>query len=84
MKYVNITNADIIRSMNNDTKHNFANYCIANKVEPEEILEPIKNIANGVINLSIKMCNEYFKTPAGKEYLQMREKIEKIGGNQWK
>lgn len=79
MKYINITNADIIQSMNNDTKHNFANYCIVNGVEPENVLEPIKNVINGVVNLSIKLCNEYFETPAGKEYLKMLEKIEKIG-----
>lgn len=79
IKHINITNTDIVKSMSDEAKHNFANYCIVNGVEPENVLEPIKNVINGVVNLSIKLCNEYFETPAGKEYLKMLEKIERIG-----
>ena len=39
------------------------------------------NITNAdiVVNCVIDLCNNYFETPAGKEYLQMRKSIEKIG-----
>lgn len=78
MKNINITNADIVKSMNDEVKHNFANYCIANKVEPEDVIETIKNIVNQTLNFAINLCNKYFETPAGKEYLEMRRKIDNI------
>ena len=78
MKHVNITNADIVKSMSNEVKHNFANYCIANKVEPEDVVETIKNVLNPTVNFAIDMCNTYFETPAGKKYLEVRRKIDNI------
>lgn len=79
MNHINITNADIVKSMSDELKHNFANHCIANKIEPEDVIEPIKNVANATINFAIDICNNYFESPAGKEYLNMRKKIENIG-----
>lgn len=79
IKHINITNASIIKSMSDEQKHNFANYCIANGIEPEEVIEPIKKIANITINCAIDLCNKYFETPAGKEYLNMRKRIDRIG-----
>lgn len=79
MKHINITNADIVKSMSDEEKHNFANYCVANKVEPEDVIETIKNIINPTINSVIDVCNKYFETPAGKEYINTRKKIENIG-----
>ena len=78
MKNINITNEDIVKSMSDEMKHNFANQCILNKIEPENVIEPIKNIANQTINFAIDLCNKYFETPAGKEYLEMRRKIDNI------
>ena len=69
MKNINITNADIVKSMSDEMKHNFANQCILNKIEPEDVIESIKNIVNPTINFAINLCNEYFETSAGKEYL---------------
>lgn len=43
IKHINITNADIVKSMSDETKHNFANHCIINKVQPEETIELVKN-----------------------------------------
>ncbi len=79
MKHVNITNADIVKSMSSEQKHDFANYCIANGIKPEEVIEPIKKIANITINCAINLCNKYFESPAGKEYLNMRKRIDRIG-----
>ncbi len=78
MKNINITNADIVKSMSDEVKHNFANHCIANKVEPEDVIETIKNIVNQTLNFAINLCNKYFETPAGKEYIEMRRKIDNI------
>lgn len=79
MEHINITNASVIKNMSNETKHNLANYCIANGIEPEEVIEPIKKIANITINSAIDLCNKYFESPAGKEYLNMRKRIDRIG-----
>lgn len=79
MKHINITNDDIEKKMTDEQKHNLANICIANKTEPEEVISLIKNVANATINFAIDICNNYFKSPIGKEYLKMRENIERIG-----
>ena len=79
MNHINITSADIVKGMSDESKHNFANYCIANKIEPEDGIKLIKNVANATINFAIGICNNYFESPAGKEYLNMRRKIENIG-----
>lgn len=81
MKHINITNADIIKVMSEQQKHDFANQCIANNTEPEEVISLVKNVANSTINFAIDLCNNYFKTPAGQEYLNMRKKIDKIGSD---
>ena len=78
MKNINITNEDIVKGMSDEMKHNFANQCILNKVESEDVIEKIKNIANTTINFTIDLCNKYFETPAGKKYLEMRRKIDNI------
>lgn len=79
MKHINITNADIVKGMSDELKHNFANHCIVDKIEPEDVIELIKNVANATINFAIDICNNYFESPAGKEYLNMRERIDRIG-----
>ena len=79
MEHINITNADIVKKMTDEQKHNLANICIANKTEPEEVISLIKNVANATINCAIDICNNYFESPVGKEYLKMRENIERIG-----
>ncbi len=78
MKKINITNADIVKSIDDETKHNLANYCMLNNIEPKDIIEPIKNITNSTINFAIDLCNKYFETPTGKEYLRIRSEIEKL------
>lgn len=79
MKNFKITNADIVKCMSDETKHNLANHCILNNIQPEDVIEPIKKIANVTINSAIDLCNKYFETQSGREYLNMRKKIEKIG-----
>lgn len=47
--------------------------------EHHEVIETITKIANIAINCSIDLCNKYFETSAGKEYLNMRKRIDRIG-----
>lgn len=79
MKHINITNADIVKNMSDELKHNLANHCIVDKIEPEDVIEFIKNVANAAINSAIDICNNFFESPAGKEYLNMRERIDRMG-----
>lgn len=81
MRHINITNADIVKSMSAEAKHKLAIQCIASKTQPEEVIELVKKVANGVVNCAIDLCNNYFETPAGKEYLETIKRINKIGGN---
>lgn len=81
MKHINITNADIVKNMNDEQKHNLANSCIASGIEPEEVISLVKKMVSITINFAIDLCNNYFETPAGKEYLQMRKRIDKIGSD---
>lgn len=82
MKNINITNADIVNCMTDEQKHNLANQCVLNCIEPKDVIEPVKNIANSTINFAIDLCNEFFETSTGKEYLNMRKKIEMLGGKE--
>lgn len=79
MNHINITNADIVKNMSDEVKHNLANHCSVNKIEPEDVIEPIKNVANATINFAIDLYNNYLETPEGKKYLNMRKNIENIG-----
>lgn len=78
MKHVNITNADIVKTMTNKEKHNLAIQCSLNDLEPKDVIESIKNTANLTINFAIDICNCYFETPVGKKYLENRAKIDKL------
>lgn len=80
MEHINITNADIVKKMTDEQKHNLANICIVNKTEPQEVISLIKNVMNVTINFAIDLCNNYFKSPIGKEYLKVMENIGKLGG----
>lgn len=36
MNHINITNVDIVKCMTDEQKHNLANQCILNGIEPEQ------------------------------------------------
>lgn len=78
MEHINITNADIVKNLDETTKHNMANYCLVNNINPKDVVEPIKNIVNVTINTAIDICNSYFNSPIGKEYLNIRKNIENL------
>lgn len=80
MKYINITSKDIVNSMTDDIKHSFSMNCLVNHTDPDEVLENLSRIITNSINIAIDVCNEFFETPVGQEYLEIRRKIENIGG----
>ena len=79
MNHINITDKDIVKSMTDEQKHILATQCSLNNLDPKDIIESIKNIANSTINFAIDICNCYFETPEGRKYLENRMKIEKLG-----
>lgn len=79
MKHINITNADIVKNMSDDAKHNLACHCINNGMAPEEFINNIRKVTVNFVNCAIDLCNDFSKTPAVKEYLNMRERIDRMG-----
>lgn len=79
MEHINITNKDIVNSMTDGQKHTLTLACMINKTEPDEIISILKNTINITMNLGIDLCNNFFDTSVGKEYLEKRQKIEQIG-----
>ena len=80
MKNFEITPKDIVKTLDDESKHKLAMQCMLDKTEPEEVLQTICNVVNPTVDFAIDICNIYFETLQGKEYLNMRKKIEKIGG----
>lgn len=79
MKHINITNADIVKNMSDDAKHNFACYCIKNNIEPEEFINNIRKVIVNVGNCTIDFFDNFFESSVGKKYLNMRERIDRMG-----
>ena len=79
MKRVNITSADIVKCMDNNQKDWLTKKCLADGIEPEPLLDTMSKITTAAVNCCIDLVNVYFESPAGKEYLNMRKKIEYIG-----
>ena len=79
MEYIKITKQDIVKNMTDEQKHNLAIDCQLNNTSVDETLDLVKNVSNGVLNVAVDYCNVYFQTPQGKDYLEKRKEIEKIG-----
>lgn len=65
--------------MSDENKDRFARLCIVHQVNPESILDNNAKIITNLTNLCIEFVNNYFETPEGKAYLEMRKRIENIG-----
>ena len=79
MEYIKITKQDIVKNMTNEQKHNLAVACQLNGTSVYETLDLVKNVYNGAFKVAVDCCNVYFQTPEGKDYLEKRKEIEKIG-----
>lgn len=79
MEYIKVTKQDIVKNMSDEQKHNLAIACQLNGTSVNETLDLVKNVSNGVLKVAVDCCNVYFQTPEGKDYLEKRKEIEKIG-----
>ena len=79
VEYIKITKQDIVKNMTDEQKHNLAIDCQLNNTSVDETLDLVKNVYNGVLKVAIDCCNVYFQTPEGKDYLEKRKEMEKIG-----
>ena len=68
MNKINITKQDLVKSMTDDLKHRLALECSLRNISIDELLDNV-----------IKLVDIYFESPAGKDYLEKRKEIEKIG-----
>lgn len=79
MEYIKITKQDIVKNMTDEQKHNLVVACQLNGTSVNETLDLVTNVCNGVFKVAVDCCNVYFQTPEGKDYLEKRKEIEKIG-----
>lgn len=79
MKAINITKQDLIKNMSDDQKHRLALECSLRNISVEETLDLMERVANKSINDALALTKLYFETPVGKDYLEKRKEIEKIG-----
>ena len=79
MEYIKITKQDIVKNMTDEQKHNLAIVCQLNNTSVDETLDLVKNGLNGALKVAVDYYNVYFQTPEGKDYLEKRKGIEKIG-----
>ena len=82
MKAINITKQDLVKTMSDSNKHKLALYCQIYNVSPEDFIDNMCEYINLYLNTGTKICNLYFESPAGKKYLNMRNKIEMLGGKE--
>lgn len=79
MEYIKVTKQDIVKNMTDKQKHNLDVTCQLNGTSVNETLDLVKNVYNGAFRVVVDCCNIYFQTPEGKDYLEKRKEIEKIG-----
>jgi succinyl-CoA synthetase beta subunit len=79
MEYIKITKQDIVKNMTDEQKHNLAIVCQLNGTSVDETLDLLKNALKGALKVAVDCCNVYFQTLEGKDYLEKRKEIEKIG-----
>ena len=79
MNKINITKQDLIKNMSDNQKHRLALECSLRNISVEETLDLMERVANKSINDVLVLTKLYFESPAGKDYLEKRKEIEKIG-----
>lgn len=79
MKAINITKQDLAKNMTDEQKHRLALGCQLNNISVEETLDLMERVVNKSLDAAIHLTKLYFESPAGKDYLEKRKEIEKIG-----
>lgn len=79
MNKISITKQDLVKNMTDEQKHRLALECQLHDISVEETLDIIERVVNKSLNEAIYLTKLYFESPAGKDYLEKRKEIEKIG-----
>lgn len=79
MNKISITKQDLVKNMSDDQKHRLALECSLRNISVEETLDLMERVANKSLNEAIYLTKLYFESSAGKDYLEKRKEIEKIG-----
>ena len=79
MKAINITKQDLVKNMTDEQKHRLTLSCQLHDISIEETLDLMERVVNKSLDEAIKLTKLYFESPAGKDYLEKRKEIEKIG-----
>lgn len=79
MKAIHITKQDLVKNMTDEQKHRLTLSCQLHDISIEETLDLMERVVNKSLDEAIKLTKLYFESPAGKDYLEKRKEIEKIG-----
>lgn len=79
MNKIEITKQDLVKNMTDEQKHRLTLSCQLHDISVEETLDLMERVVNKSLDEAIKLTKLYFETPAGKDYLEKRKEIEKIG-----
>ena len=79
MKAINITKQDLVKNMTDEQKHRLTLSCQLHDISIEETLDLMERVVNKSLDEAIKLTKLYFESPAGKDYLEKRKEIKKIG-----
>lgn len=79
MNKINITKQDLVKNMTDEQKHRLALECSLRNISVEETLDLMERVVNKSLDEAIKLTKLYFESSAGKDYLEKRKEIEKIG-----
>lgn len=79
MNEIRITKQNLVKTMSDSNKHELALYCQIHNVSPEDIIDNMCEYISLYLNTGMKICNLYFDSSAGKDYLEKRKEIEEIG-----
>ena len=65
--------------MTDEQKHRLALECSLRNISVDETLDLMERVVNKSLNDALALTKLYFESPAGKDYLEKRKEIEKIG-----
>ena len=79
MNKISITKQALVKYMTDEQKHRLALECSLRNISVEETLDLMERVVNKSLNDALALTKLYLESPAGKDYLEKRKEIEKIG-----
>ena len=79
MNKISITKQALVKNMTDEQKHRLALECSLRNISVEETLDLMERVVNKSLNDALALTKLYFESPTGKDYLEKRKEIEKIG-----